>query len=114
MKFSFFKRKSPKDTFTDTLDDSGIYEQYWSNVIVMPLHPKTLKIDTLGFTVNQDSLTLVTLPGKFSFPGFGTVEYYLIFRFQRINPLAITFNQNNAIRAYLRRSNFGGRFEKFY
>ncbi|MDZ7332621.1 MAG: hypothetical protein ONB13_01425 [candidate division KSB1 bacterium] len=65
--------------FADTLSESGAYQQPWEEAIVVPLHPKTFKIDTLGFTASSDTLMLVTLPAPF--PGFGFVKYYLVFHF---------------------------------
>ncbi len=69
----------PMAPFADTLNEAGTYLQPWDEAIVVPLHPKTFKIDTLGFTASADSLMLVTLPGPF--PGFSFVKYYLVFHF---------------------------------
>ncbi len=69
----------PLPPFADTLNESGSYQQPWEQAIVVPLHPKTFKIDTLGYTASSDSLMMVTLPAPF--PGFSFVEYYLVFHF---------------------------------
>ena len=68
----------PMPPFVEVLDTTAVYEQPWSNAIIMPLETQIFKIDTVGYSVNQDSLTLVTLPT--GFPMFSTMEYYLIFR----------------------------------
>lgn len=67
----------PMQPFADTLNESGSFQQPWEEAIVVPLHPKTFKIDTLGYTASSDTLMLVTLPAPF--PGFGFVKYYLVF-----------------------------------
>lgn len=98
----------PMPTFADTLDEAGEYQQPWSNAIVLPLQPKTFKIDTLGFTVSQDSLTLITLASSFPFPGFDYIQYYLIFRFQRSGPIAVVRYPDEAVPYPSRKRNFGG------
>ncbi len=67
----------PMPAFADTLNESGSFQQPWEEAIVVPLHPKTFKIDTLGYTASSDTLMLVTLPAPF--PGFSFVKYYLVF-----------------------------------
>jgi len=69
--------------FTDSLKESGTYEQNWSNMIVLPLQRGLFKVDTLGYTANNDTLFMVTLPTTFPFPGFDYIQYYLIFHFER-------------------------------
>jgi len=95
-------------TFADTLDEIGEYQQPWSSVIIVPIQPKTFKIDTLGLTVSQDSLTLVTRASSFPFPGFDYIKYYLIFRFQRSRPLTVVRNPDKADPYLWRTRNFGG------
>ncbi len=98
----------PIPTFADTLVETGEYEQPWSNVLILPLQPKTFKIDTLGFTVAHDSLTLVTLASSFPFPGIDDIQYYLIFRFQRSKLLGAVHYLEDAVSDPWRKSNFGG------
>ena len=69
----------PMPPSADTLNESGVYQQPWEEAIVMPLHPTTFKIDTLGYTASTDSLMMVTLSAPF--PGFNFVKYYLVFHF---------------------------------
>ncbi len=69
----------PMSPFADTLRESGVYQQPWKEVIILPLHPTIFKIDTVGYTASQDSLTMVTLAT--AFPGFNFVKYYLVFHF---------------------------------
>lgn len=69
----------PMTPFADTLNEAGFYQQPWEEAIVVPLHPKTFKIDTLGYTASSDTLMLITLPAPF--PGFSFVKYYLVFHF---------------------------------
>lgn len=69
----------PISPFADTLNESGVYQQPWDEAIVLPLHPKTFKIDTVGYTASQDSLMMITLSGAFPYPGFDFVKYYLVF-----------------------------------
>lgn len=71
----------PMSPFADTLNESGVYQQPWDEAIVLPLHPKTFKIDTVGYTAGQDSLMMITLSGGFPYPGFDFVKYYLVFHF---------------------------------
>ena len=71
----------PMSPFADTLNESGVYQQPWDEAIVLPLHPTTFKIDTVGYTASTDSLMMVTLSGAFPYPGFNFVKYYLIFHF---------------------------------
>ncbi len=71
--------KIPVSPFIEFIDTTLTYEQPWANVIVAPVKTTFLKIDTLGYSVTMDSLTVVTKPTPF--PGFDFVEYYLLFRF---------------------------------
>lgn len=73
--------KIPISPFVEFIDTTITYEQPWKNVIIAPVKTMMLKIDTLGYTANEDSLELITKPS--GFPGFEFAEYYLHFKFKR-------------------------------
>lgn len=69
-------------SFEDTFNDSGVYQQPQENVLILPLENHTFQLDTLGYTVAVDSLTLVNLPHAFDYAGM-EIEYYMIFHLVR-------------------------------
>ena len=64
--------------FADTLLAQGKFSMPEPEVLILPYETHTFPLDTLGFTAKGDSLTLVTLPHVFPYPGFSEAEYFMV------------------------------------
>jgi|Deesub1362B_J571_1020462.scaffolds.fasta_scaffold06818_3 hypothetical protein len=68
---------------SDTVLAHGHYRRPAPYVLIFPLETETFPLDTLGFSAGDDTLTLVTQVATFPYPGFDSVEYYMILRLRR-------------------------------
>lgn len=67
----------------DTLMEVGRYERPAPGVLILHYPVKTFHLDTLGFTAGDDSLMLVTKTATFPYPGFETIQYYIVMHLRR-------------------------------
>ena len=53
-------------TIVDTLKGDGVYDVVDENMLAMPIRTHQFRLDTLGFTSNQNNLDLITLQNEYT------------------------------------------------
>jgi len=71
----------------DSIKATGPYQILEQKALVFDLPRSTFQLDTLGFSVQDSTLTLISLPNTFPYPGFSHVKFYFLFRLRRLSHL---------------------------